>query len=371
METRRSGRLILASDNPYDRVFATACAETAGIGLARPSSLEEALTLTSHPETEALLYDGTSDKQLSLLATARIPGFRSDRVHLMIPPERLVQSGQELDCRRFGHLLLRRNADPAANGRTYGTVLRGVTRGEEVDLTAFLPLETPIRTLQLDRPLDKQDCLATASQELARHGIADRISALITGAWDELLINAFFDAPEENRRQNHESTENLALRPREAEGKPVQFQFGIGGPWVAVTVTDQYGSLSEGRVLHHLTHYYNGITDKAASKVRQSAGLGLGLALILRSGGSLSFLSVPGKRTSVTLVFRLNENLPAFKSQFQFASIQSISPEAARGPSAPPPRQGAMTESVEAPKTTASPPPGDFRKDRPIPRALM
>lgn len=332
MEPSRCGRLVLASKAREDVVFATACAESAKLALTHATSLAEALELMRQDDARAALIDATDERILMSELEARKGEISPDRLHLLISPGDLSEKGRFFDARCFGHLLLRKFPEPRQNGGTYGAVLGALDRGKAIDLESFLPSGTLVRTLEIRKPSEKADRLASATRLLHEHGIPERIIALIANAWDELLLNALFDAPGSAARGIGQDGA-AAGRPgfpggATREGGPVTLRFGVGGRWIAATVTDYFGSLAKNQVLHHLTHYYNGIIDDnrdlSRSGPHREDGLGLGLALILRSGGSLHFASAPGKQTSVTILYRASSSLPILKSQFQFASIQEL-----------------------------------------------
>ena len=107
---------------------------------------------------------------------------------------------------------------------------------------------------------------------------------------DELISNAVHNAPLDSAgvhyRKDLPRDRELPLEARQR----VRLRWGCDARYLAIEVTDWFGSLDQHAILHAL----------ARSDVRQTGGgAGMGLALTYRSCDQLVFNLAPGTRTEV------------------------------------------------------------------------
>ena len=146
------------------------------------------------------------------------------------------------------------------------------------------------------------------------------MSNIIANAIDELIMNAVFTAPTDTAgrriydQANHEAA--LAL-----EGKTqVDVSIAFDGIQVGISVSDLYGSIDKEKVHRNLSALSKDEVQKKEDHGKSrmlSAGSGIGLASIYRSGGSLICLSEKNTRTEVCAIFERVENVRKFKDQFR------------------------------------------------------
>jgi hypothetical protein len=129
-----------------------------------------------------------------------------------------------------------------------------------------------------------RDGLAAMSLS-ARH---ERQAALIA---DELLANAIYDAPcgggEVQRESPREADRALADRERP------RLRWGGDGRFLAIEVTDTYGTLDAATI----RHYISKLVDRSNGPRQGSGGAGLGLAMTFLAASQLLFHIVPGHTT--------------------------------------------------------------------------
>jgi hypothetical protein len=107
---------------------------------------------------------------------------------------------------------------------------------------------------------------------------------------DELISNAVHNAPVDSAgvhvRKDLPRDVDLVLEGRDA----VRLRWGCDARYIAIEVTDQYGSLERETILASL----------AKQDVRDTGGgAGMGIALAYRSCDHLVFNLAPGKRTEI------------------------------------------------------------------------
>ena len=103
---------------------------------------------------------------------------------------------------------------------------------------------------------------------------------------EELLLNALLDAP---------------LRAGAHHERPARLRFGCDGERLAISVVDEYGTLSKTAVARRLALLAGGVLRS----VPGSGGAGLGLAMTYLAANQLLFSVVPGVLTEATAVLHI------------------------------------------------------------------
>jgi hypothetical protein len=124
--------------------------------------------------------------------------------------------------------------------------------------------------------------------------VRDRIQLVA----DELMMNALYHAPTDDRGQElfrGYTLKQLATLP---EVSPIQVQYGCSGRYFGIAVRDAGGSLQRERALSYLVRAQTG-----AQIEQKTSGAGLGLVSVLRSVSKLVFNLAPGYSTEVIALF--------------------------------------------------------------------
>lgn len=145
-----------------------------------------------------------------------------------------------------------------------------------------------------DRPVTRSTQRAHIVQEIAdavrSRGQSARVASMAMLVADELISNAVHNAPVDaagaHYRKDLARDLDIALEGREA----VRLRWGCDARYIAIEVTDQFGSLERDTILSSL----------AKQDVRDTGGgAGMGIALAYRSCDHLVFNLAPGKRTEI------------------------------------------------------------------------
>jgi CheY-like chemotaxis protein len=175
--------------------------------------------------------------------------------------------------------------------------------GEELTVTAhklihrdlfgadkYLLWGTALTTYTLTRSRDRADLVAQVAESVRGRGQSARVASMAMLVADELLSNAVHNAPVDSagghyRKDLPRDTE-IELDDKHA----VRLRWGCDARYLAIEVTDQFGSLDRDTILRSL----------AKSDVRESGGgAGMGIALAYRSCDHLVFNLSPGRRTEI------------------------------------------------------------------------
>lgn len=146
--------------------------------------------------------------------------------------------------------------------------------------------------------------------------VPDRLLNLIQTTADELIMNAFFDAPVENGQVLYKNTPRSTLvKPQ----KPVEVVMGESEHEVAISVTDFYGSVNVNSIVKHLKKTFQ-IENYTAPK---GEGAGLGLSMSVKRNTSLFIKVVPGVSSQFVVIFPKVENYKSYLEKSQLIGLIS------------------------------------------------
>lgn len=135
-------------------------------------------------------------------------------------------------------------------------------------------------------------------------GVRSTVLEKVQTVAEELLMNAIYDAPIDGSGKslfNHLSrTEKVHL----ARGQEAKLKYGTDGMFLAVSVTDPFGSLTKNVIMKYLESCYQG---QAGIYNKEKGGAGRGLHMIIESANLTIFNVVPGQKTEVISLFNLEK----------------------------------------------------------------
>ena len=191
--------------------------------------------------------------------------------------------------------------------------------GEELTITAqklirsdlfgaekYLLWGTKLNATTLTRASQRSQLVSELAEQVRGRGQSARVASMAMLVTDELLSNAVHNAPIDaaGKRYRAELGRNgeLELDARHQ----VALRWGCDGRYLAIEVTDPFGSLDRDTILRALVQ----------NDVKHSgSGAGMGIALTYRSCDHLVFNLAPGKRTEVIALidvrFPHSERVPA------------------------------------------------------------
>lgn len=220
-----------------------------------------------------------------------------------------VLAGQPFDAERLAALAARLLAD------------------DLFGLEKVMPPGTPIHAESVADFQDKTGCMARLAALTEAAGASRRYREAIDQCIDELLMNALYDAPVDERGGRVFAGVSTRDRSGLRTAQRVAVQYAYGGRYLAVAVRDAFGSLDRATVVRHL---HKGLHD-AQPVERKAGGAGLGLYLMAQSSTALLFHVLPGIATEVICVF----DLEAPKLELQQLAFLVQRDRAGRTPSPP------------------------------------
>ncbi|MBU6374960.1 MAG: hypothetical protein KGQ59_03095 [Bdellovibrionales bacterium] len=320
-----NSKLIALTKREDDLKFLSLVAQTAGLKLVQPETLEVGIQRIAAEEHPVVFVDASSREdyqrfedavQQSLgLFSAKIS---ANRLHFLSSGD-IYEVPYLVGSPIFGSYIHRNYLQSPDVGKHYGIILKASLKERSFGIETLVAPGTRVQTIRLESSTQKQEAVEVVRNYLVALKFQTRMATVIANAVDELIMNAIYDAPvDASGRQLYLVTSRntpVALSGR-AE---VEVKVASDGEYVALTAIDHFGSLDKGRLLAAISRIYRQSEYKVRSAV---AGAGLGLATVFHSGGSFHFASEQGVRTEVTVFFRKTENFREFKSQFRFISTQ-------------------------------------------------
>lgn len=154
----------------------------------------------------------------------------------------------------------------------------------------YLLWGTELHEQQLTRSVQRSFVIDRIAEAVRARGQSARVASMAMLVADELISNAVHNAPIDaagaRPRKDLPRHVDLALEGRDT----VRLRWGCDARYVAIEVTDQYGSLDRATILGAL----------ARQDIRDSGGgAGMGIALAYRSCDHLVFNLAPGRRTEI------------------------------------------------------------------------
>jgi CRP-like cAMP-binding protein len=157
--------------------------------------------------------------------------------------------------------------------------------------------------------IDNSDDRIVQTESMLEHfkgfGVRTGVLEKVHTVAEELLMNAIYDAPTDATGKslfNHKSrTEKIHL----ARGQEARLKYGTDGMFLAVSVTDPFGSLTKDIIMKYLESCYDG---QAGIYNKEKGGAGRGLHMIIESANLTIFNIIPRKKTEVISLFNLEKS---------------------------------------------------------------
>lgn len=152
------------------------------------------------------------------------------------------------------------------------TTVQKILRDDAFALEKYVGWGAEKRSYQLDDADERDAAVAALAKDIITAGLPDRVSSLASVIADELLANALFTAPVDERGsriRQHEPRD----RPRQLRGRDVvTLRWATDARYLAIEVRDQWGSIDAVTVARRLAR----VNQESATT--PDGGMGLPLA---------------------------------------------------------------------------------------------
>lgn len=169
-------------------------------------------------------------------------------------------------------------------------------RGEIFGLEKYLAWGVEIREVVLRDAAERHHAVQAVDADVHAAGFGPRVAAQATLIADELLSNALYNAPVDEQGRHHRG-EEVRHGARALAGRDeVRLRYACDARYLAIEVTDLYGSLDRKTILRCLAKAGGRAPEKVSMDTR---GAGIGLATVYGTCNHLVFNLEPGVRTEV------------------------------------------------------------------------
>ncbi|MSP61376.1 MAG: hypothetical protein EXR72_13725 [Myxococcales bacterium] len=286
--------IAIAADRALGRRMAAAAMAAGGASEA----IESVAALHGRFDADVYLYAATvaDDPALAILLAA-LP----ERTHLvpLIPSCDLGWSSRLLGNRHIPAVLVN---DPLDVPQLTATVTK-LLYGDLFGIEKAVPWGVRIHSLLVGDYQEKARAIAGISEFAGAMGVRRKYRESIEQVIDELLMNALYDAPVDERGKpvfaDVPVKDRITMR---VEEKAV-VQYACDGDRFCLSVRDAYGTLHKPTILAFLEKCLH--TQGDGQIDRKASGAGLGLYLIANAASQVAFHIFPGTATEVVCSFDL------------------------------------------------------------------
>jgi CheY-like chemotaxis protein len=278
--------LIVHPDRKTQRVVQRILGGT-GYRVDAADDLGQGLRLLAHLQPILVVVDGSAVASPSVepfFAAARARG--AEACMTLIDAAQLQQMPRILGLGAVTNLLV--HPMPVL-GEELTITAQKLIRGDLFGAEKYLLWGSELHATTVTRASQRTHIVGELAEQVRGRGQTARAASMAMLVTDELLSNAVHNAPVDEHGIHYRA--DLA-RDRELEldaRHQVQLRWGCDGRYLAIEVTDPFGSLERETILRSLVQH----------EVKDGAGAGMGIALTYRSCDHLVFNLAPGKRTQV------------------------------------------------------------------------
>ena len=164
-------------------------------------------------------------------------------------------------------------------------------------LEKYMSWGVEARELVLEDTRDRPDAVETITRDVREFGVGPRVASLATLIADELVSNALYNGPRNERGEHYRASEPRDSA-RKLEGKErIRLRYACDARYLAIEVTDWFGSIERGTIDRYLAKCaHPGASDKVDFR---RTGAGMGLGLVYSCCNHLVFNLAPGERNEV------------------------------------------------------------------------
>jgi hypothetical protein len=211
------------------------------------------------------------------------------------PRAHIVVVNRERDLRRLRPLFTAGGIPHLADEESAARTLRALLAKRGVGLEDLMQSTASTISLTLSESGDKGQALQQVAQSCAAVDLGRRIQDTIIGVADELISNAFFNAPTNAdgtpRHRHQERAQAIKLRKSEL----IQVDLSIDSDAIALQVSDPFGSL---KVDTFRAHMERALAEERPT-VQAAGSAGMGLYMALAGSNHLVVTIQPGRCTQM------------------------------------------------------------------------
>jgi hypothetical protein len=167
----------------------------------------------------------------------------------------------------------------------------------------YLLAGTALEERLIGSSADKEETLAAIVADAARFGLSDEKVRRIETAADELMLNAVYDAPRDERGDALHANADRRTPVTLAAQAQVRTRWGCDGSTFVISVADRFGALDRATISAHVQRLLDARSPRlgrAAPGQPSTGGAGLGLVLTYSAANQLSLQISRGRFCEAT-----------------------------------------------------------------------
>ena len=316
MVTPDKRTLLLISDSPADEMFCRALAGSLGYSFAAETTRDgvRRVISASVPAGRTLVFwDAESLGRYEAISDV-LPKYVKPRNVFAITDNPLPYYPDLFKYQIFDQHLVRAYMPPSE------AIVRHLAKATEANdttgLERYFDQKPQIKRVPIRRSAHKIAAIEALHNYLGQQKIPGRLATVVAQALDELVMNAVFDAPidVEGNRYRHQMDRVADFELQESE--QVFVEIASDDRYMAIAVTDPFGSLRRSTLLESVGRHYR----RTHVGEGQDMDSGVGFRGILESGLSLIVSVRPRVKTQIVLLFPKAATFREFKEGFRFFS---------------------------------------------------
>jgi len=312
-----NGSLLLISKHPQDVTLCSGVATRLQLDFKHTTSINEVRSKLIEDPRSVVFWDAETATGYERIAEV-LPKYTSPKRVFAVTSKGFGEYPHLFNNPDFRNHVFRQY-DASAEIVLSCVVAAAIAPGDSaVRIETFFPKPPPIKRIFITRPAHRTAAIEAINNSLTKHGIKDRMAALVARCTDELILNAVLRAPVwpdgSPKRASAERDQNFEFITQEQ----VEVEVAEGESYMAVCVSDLFGSLKRRAILDALREHYE---SSAPKNVR--AGVRIGFHMVVEGGLSLVVSTQPKQQTRVILLFPKVESYKQFRMGFRFLSLNA------------------------------------------------
>lgn len=309
LEKTTGKNVLLVDQDRKQLVLAKMAVGSSGVKMDVTSDLETAKNLIKMNKYDAIIFDESCKDIISELENlknrSKLVLILSKKVEDNIPT---LKSLSQID-----NVITRDPEDKQLTIKTLLTTLSKLLNDDIFGIEKYLSWGVDIQSKKIATSSERLSLKDEMTQYFKHLGIRTTILEKLFLVTEELLMNAIYDAPADkngNSLFNHLSRKVEVVLDSHQQS---QLSYACDGIYLAVAVTDPFGTLTKKIITDYLDSCYNG---QAGTLNEGKGGAGRGLHQIIQNSDLTIFNVKPGKKTEVISLFfteiNKKESTPSF-----------------------------------------------------------
>lgn len=321
-EVVKLGQIGLISEHAHDVSFVSSVASYMGCSVLSPQKQtpQAIQSLLDSKGLEGIFLRLDNQAVIKELESSK-SGIDPNRVYAFANEYSVEEADNLLSSPAIGNLIFLKSESPVQAGKYFGEIMLKSQFSDELVPFDKTSSNTFVKVLYQSK--QKSETVKEITDRLTAMGVKQKMITAAATALDEMIMNAFFDAPiDEGGKQIHAHTDRATNIDLSGTGQSVGVSLCFREYIFAVTVVDRRGSLTRRSVFKHACKSFFNRRPETPDLSRMSSGLGL--AMVTKLGGSLLFKSRHRQMTSVTAFFRTDNASSESKKRSQFIIVRLV-----------------------------------------------